>query len=34
MSVADACGTGSSLNVASTIAAKLPNDPLMNFPRS
>jgi len=33
-SVLDAPGSGVSLNVALTIAARLPNDPLTSLPRS
>ena len=32
--VADAAGSGASLNVALTIAASAPNDPLISFDRS
>ena len=34
MSVLDAPGNGVSLNVALTMAARLPNEPLTSFPRS
>ena len=33
-SVFDAAGSGASLNVALTIAARLPNDPVTSFDRS